>query len=160
VREDPTAQDPMPEDRPSLPRSRPRRSGIAAGRARLADPLGFRDRTMTRSAVMHGLRVSGAGEPEARQSQLNQGVTRVLGRATGTADSAGQEAVRWLKAFIAGARNESCWIAVPTTCFRRARRSHDAPGVLHIIRDTRASGRGIGNSRRIPCAMRFANHLL
>jgi integrase/recombinase XerD len=108
VREDPTAQIAMPKIGRSLPRSLSEgevESLLAA--PAVADPLGFRDRTMLELLYATGLRVSELVNLKLAQVNLSQGVIRVLGK--GNRERLiplGEEAVRWLKAFVAGARGE------------------------------------------------------
>jgi integrase/recombinase XerD len=73
----------------------------------VADPLGYRDRTMLEVLYATGLRVSELVSLKLGQVNMNQGVTRVLGK--GNRERLiplGEEAVRWLRAFISGARND------------------------------------------------------
>jgi integrase/recombinase XerD len=69
-----------------------------------------------------GLRVSELVSLKLGQVNMNQGVTRVLGK--GNRERLiplGEEAVRWLKEFMAAVRaTTSCSIAAPTICFPRA----------------------------------------
>jgi integrase/recombinase XerD len=108
VREDPTAQIAMPKIGRSLPRS------LSEGEVEsllaapvVADPLGYRDRTMLELLYATGLRVSELVNLKLAQVNVTQGVIRVLGK--GNRERLiplGEEAVRWLKAFAAGARGE------------------------------------------------------
>jgi integrase/recombinase XerD len=108
LREDPTAQIAMPKIGRSLPRSLSEgevESLLAA--PAVADPLGYRDRTMLELLYATGLRVSELVNLKLAQVNVPQGVIRVLGK--GNRERLiplGEEAVRWLKAFIAGARGE------------------------------------------------------
>ena len=108
IREDPTAQIAMPKIGRSLPRSLSEAEVESLlGAPAVADPLGYRDRTMLEVLYATGLRVSELVSLKLGQINLNQGVTRVLGK--GNRERMiplGEEAVRWLKAFIAGARND------------------------------------------------------
>ena len=108
VREDPTAQIAMPKIGRSLPRSLSEAEveSLLAAPA-VADPLGYRDRTMLEVLYATGLRVSELVSLKLGQVNMNQGVTRVLGK--GNRERLiplGEEAVRWLRAFINGARND------------------------------------------------------
>ena len=108
VREDPTAQIAMPKIGRSLPRSLSEAEveSLLAAPA-VADPLGYRDRTMLEVLYATGLRVSELVSLKLGQINMNQGVTRVLGK--GNRERLiplGEEAVRWLRAFINGARND------------------------------------------------------
>ncbi|HEY1725595.1 MAG TPA: site-specific tyrosine recombinase XerD [Steroidobacteraceae bacterium] len=108
VREDPTAQIAMPKIGRSLPRSLSEAEVESLlGAPVIADALGYRDRTMLEVLYATGLRVSELVSLTLGQINLNQGVTRVLGK--GNRERLiplGEEAVRWLKAFISGARND------------------------------------------------------
>ena len=108
VREDPTAQIAMPKIGRSLPRSLSEAEveSLLAAPA-VADPLGYRDRTMLEVLYATGLRVSELVSLKLGQINMNQGVTRVLGK--GNRERLiplGEEAVRWLRAFINGALND------------------------------------------------------
>jgi integrase/recombinase XerD len=108
VREDPTAQIAMPKIGRSLPRSLSEAEVESLlGAPAVADPLGYRDRTMLEVLYATGLRVSELVSLKLGQINLNQGVVRVLGK--GNRERLiplGEEAVRWMKAFSAGARND------------------------------------------------------
>jgi integrase/recombinase XerD len=108
VREDPTAQIAMPKIGRSLPRSLSEAEVESLLSAPVvADPLGYRDRTMLEVLYATGLRVSELVSLKLGQVNMNQGVTRVLGK--GNRERLiplGEEAVRWLRAFISGARND------------------------------------------------------
>jgi len=108
VREDPTAQIAMPKIGRSLPRSLTEAEveALLAAPA-VADPLGYRDRAMLEVLYATGLRVSELVSLKLSQVNLNQGVIRVLGK--GNRERLiplGEEAVRWLTAFINGPRND------------------------------------------------------
>ena len=108
VREDPTAQIAMPKIGRSLPRSLSEAEVESLlGAPAVSDPLGYRDRTMLEVLYATGLRVSELVSLKLGQVNLNQGVVRVLGK--GNRERLiplGEEAVRWMKGFIAGARND------------------------------------------------------
>jgi integrase/recombinase XerD len=104
--EDPTAQIAMPKIGRSLPRSLSEQEveALLAAPA-VADPLGHRDRTMLEVLYATGLRVSELVHLKLGQINMNQGVIRVLGK--GNRERLiplGEEAVRWLKTFLEGAR--------------------------------------------------------
>jgi integrase/recombinase XerD len=108
VREDPTAQIAMPKIGRSLPRSLTEAEveSLLAAPA-VADALGYRDRAMLEVLYATGLRVSELVNLRLGQVNLNQGVIRVLGK--GNRERLiplGEEAVRWLKGFAGGARND------------------------------------------------------
>ncbi len=108
VREDPTAQIAMPRIGRSLPKSLTEAEVEALLLAPLvSDPLGNRDRTMLEVLYATGLRVSELVSLRVDQVNMTQGVLRVLGK--GNRERLiplGEEAVRWLSAFLAGARGE------------------------------------------------------
>ena len=108
LREDPTAHIAMPKIGRSLPKSLTEEEVESLLSAPLvSDPLGHRDRTMLEVLYATGLRVSELVSLKYNQVNLNQGVIRVLGK--GNRERLiplGDEAVRWLQEFIAGARNE------------------------------------------------------
>jgi len=106
IHEDPTAQIAMPKIGRSLPRSLSEAEveSLLAAPA-VADPLGYRDRTMLEVLYATGLRVSELVNLKVGAVNMNQGVIRVVGK--GNRERLiplGEEAVRWLKAFILGAR--------------------------------------------------------
>jgi integrase/recombinase XerD len=106
IAEDPTAQIAMPKIGRSLPRSLSESEveALLAAPA-VADPLGHRDRTMLEVLYATGLRVTELVHLKLGQVNLNQGVVRVLGK--GNRERLiplGEEAVRWLRTFIDGAR--------------------------------------------------------
>ncbi len=108
LREDPTAHIAMPKIGRSLPKSLTEEEVESLLSApQVSDPLGHRDRTMLEVLYATGLRVSELVSLKYNQVNLNQGVIRVLGK--GNRERLiplGDEAVRWLQEFIAGARNE------------------------------------------------------
>lgn len=108
IRDDPTAQIAMPKIGRSLPKSLSEEEVEALLSAPVvSDPLGHRDRTMLEVLYATGLRVSELVSLKYNAVNLNQGVIRVLGK--GNRERLiplGEEAVRWLREFIGGARNE------------------------------------------------------
>jgi integrase/recombinase XerD len=108
VQEDPTAQIAMPKIGRSLPRSLTEAEVESLlGAPSVADPLGYRDRTMLELLYATGLRVSELVNLKLQQVNVTQGVIRVLGK--GNRERLiplGEEAVRWLKAFTSGPRGE------------------------------------------------------
>jgi integrase/recombinase XerD len=108
VREDPTAQIAMPRIGRSLPKSmsEPEVESLLAAPS-VSDPLGHRDRAMLEVLYATGLRVSELVSLKVTQVNVQQGVIRVLGK--GNRERLiplGEEAVRWLQAFMAGPRGE------------------------------------------------------
>ena len=106
--EDPTAQIEMPKIGRSLPKSLSEEEVESLLNAPVvADPLGSRDRTMLEVLYATGLRVSELVSLKYSQLNLNQGVVRIVGK--GNRERMiplGEEAVRWLKDFLAGGRSE------------------------------------------------------
>jgi integrase/recombinase XerD len=108
IKEDPTVQIAMPKIGRSLPKSLSEQEvDSLLGAPLVADPLGFRDRTMLEVLYATGLRVTELVSLKIAQVNLNQGVIRVLGK--GNRERLiplGEEAVRWMQSFLAGARHE------------------------------------------------------
>ncbi|MFT3904734.1 MAG: site-specific tyrosine recombinase XerD [Steroidobacteraceae bacterium] len=108
VSEDPTAQIAMPKIGRSLPKSLSEAEVEALlGAPVVNDPLGARDRAMLEVLYATGLRVSELVSLKLTQVNMNQGVIRVMGK--GNRERLiplGEEAVRWLHAFLGSARNE------------------------------------------------------
>jgi integrase/recombinase XerD len=108
VREDPTAQIAMPRIGRSLPKSLTEAEVESLLMApTVSDPLGNRDRTMLEVLYATGLRVSELVSLRVDQVNMNQGVLRVLGK--GNRERLiplGEEAVRWLGAFVGSPRAE------------------------------------------------------
>ena len=108
IQEDPTAQIAMPKIGRSLPKSLTEEEveALLAAPA-VRDPLGNRDRTMLEVLYATGLRVSELVNLRHGQTNLNQGVIRIVGK--GNRERLiplGDEAVRWLNEFVSGARDE------------------------------------------------------
>jgi len=108
VREDPTAQIAMPRIGRSLPKSLTEAEVESLLMApTVGDPLGHRDRTMLEVLYATGLRVSELVSLRVDQVNTTQGVLRVLGK--GNRERLiplGEEAVRWLGAFVGSPRAE------------------------------------------------------
>jgi integrase/recombinase XerD len=108
LKDDPTAQIAMPKIGRSLPKSLSEEEVESLLNAPVvADPLGSRDRTMLEVLYATGLRVSELVSLKYSQLNLNQGVVRIIGK--GDRERMiplGEEAVRWLKDFLGGGRNE------------------------------------------------------
>ena len=106
--EDPTAQIAMPKIGRSLPKSLTEAEVEALLNApTVGDPLGHRDRAMLEVLYATGLRVSELVSLKYSQVNMNQGVLRIVGK--GNRERMiplGEEAVRWLSEFLAGARGE------------------------------------------------------
>jgi integrase/recombinase XerD len=108
LRADPTAEIAMPKIGRSLPKSLSEDEVESLLDAPVVgDPLGCRDRTMLEVLYATGLRVSELVSLKHSQLNMNQGVIRILGK--GSRERLiplGDEAVRWLREFQAGARSE------------------------------------------------------
>ena len=108
VREDPTAQIAMPRIGRSLPKSLTEAEVESLLMAPTGgDPLGNRDRTMLEVLYATGLRVTELVSLKVDQVNMTQGVLRVLGK--GNRERLiplGEEAVRWLSAFLGSPRAE------------------------------------------------------
>ena len=108
ITDDPTAQIAMPKIGRSLPKSLTEEEVESLLNAPvIGDPLGHRDRTMLEVLYATGLRVSELVSLKHSQLNLNQGVVRIVGK--GNRERLiplGEEAVRWLKEFMGGGRNE------------------------------------------------------
>jgi integrase/recombinase XerD len=163
LREDPTAQIAMPKIGRSLPRSLTEAEveALLAAPA-VADPLGYRDRAMLEVLYATGLRVSELVSLKLSQVNLNQGVIRVLGK--GNRERLiplGEEAVRWLKAFIEGPRNDIL-LDRSTDCMFPTRRGDrmTRQAFWHIIK--RYARKACVNRDLSPHTLRhaFATHLL
>jgi len=163
MREDPTAQIAMPKIGRSLPRSLSEAEveALLAAPA-VADPLGYRDRAMLEVLYATGLRVSELVSLKLTQVNLNQGVIRVLGK--GNRERLiplGEEAVRWLTAFINGPRNDIL-LDRSTDCMFPTRRGDrmTRQAFWHIIK--RYARKACVNRELSPHTLRhaFATHLL
>ncbi len=133
ITQDPTAQIAMPKIGRSLPKSLTEAEVDSLLEApTVSEPLGHRDRTMLEVLYATGLRVSELVSLKHNQVNLNQGVMRVVGK--GNRERLiplGDEAVKWLQQFMQGPRVEILLERQTDYLFpTRARRSHDAPGVL------------------------------
>lgn len=108
VREDPT----LDLDSPRLGRPLPKTLSEADVEALLAAPdtddvLGFRDRCMLELLYACGLRVSELTAMTVDQLSLNQGVVRVTGKGgKERLVPVGEEALDWLRRYLAGPRRE------------------------------------------------------
>jgi integrase/recombinase XerD len=163
MREDPTAQIAMPKIGRSLPRSLTEAEveALLAAPA-VADPLGYRDRAMLEVLYATGLRVSELVSLKLTQVNLNQGVIRVLGK--GNRERLiplGEEAVRWLTAFINGPRNDIL-LDRSSDCMFPTRRGDrmTRQAFWHIIK--RYARKACVNRDLSPHTLRhaFATHLL
>ncbi len=163
LREDPTAQIAMPKIGRSLPRSLTEAEVEALlGAPAVADPLGYRDRAMLEVLYATGLRVSELVSLKLGQVNLNQGVIRVLGK--GNRERLiplGEEAVRWLTAFINGPRHDILLDRATDSMFptRRGDRM-TRQAFWHIIK--RYARKACVNRELSPHTLRhaFATHLL
>ena len=108
ITEDPTAQIEMPKIGRRLPHSLTEGDVEALLAAPdVAQPLGYRDRTMLELLYATGVRVSELVNLRLSQVNLNQGVLRIVGK--GDRERLiplGDEAQEWLQRFVPGARAE------------------------------------------------------
>lgn len=99
-------------DAPKIPRSLPKSLSEADvdGLLKAADistPLGLRDRAMLETLYASGLRVSELVDLKTLHINLDMGVVRLMGKgAKERLVPLGEEAVDWIKRYIATARNE------------------------------------------------------
>ena len=164
VREDPTAQIAMPKIGRSLPRSLSEAEveSLLAAPA-VADPLGYRDRTMLEVLYATGLRVSELVQPEARPGQPEPGRDpRARQGQSRTADPAGRGSGALAQELSSTVRaTTSCSTAVPTICFptRRGDRM-TRQAFWHIIK--RYARKASVDRDLSPHTLRhaFATHLL
>jgi integrase/recombinase XerD len=108
IQQDPTSKIEMPRIGRSLPQSLTEAEVESLLNAPdVKDPLGHRDRTMLEVLYATGLRVSELINLSQSEINLNQGVARIVGK--GDRERLiplGEEAQRWLREFINGARSE------------------------------------------------------
>ncbi|MEN9705280.1 MAG: hypothetical protein RLZZ393_1159 [Pseudomonadota bacterium] len=163
VKDDPTAQIAMPKIGRSLPKSLTEEEVESLLNAPPVDePLGVRDRTMLELLYATGLRVSELVGLRQGQVNLNQGVIRIVGK--GDRERLiplGEEAVRWLREFMLGARSDILLDRVTDYLFptRRGDRM-TRQAFWHIIK--RYAGKASIDKELSPHTLRhaFATHLL
>ena len=108
VREDPTVRVRAPRKPRSLPKTLTENHVDALLRRRRYGPLGLRDRTMLEVLYASGLRVSELVGLSVAQVSLDMGVVRVMGK--GSKERLvplGEEALDWIKRYLAEARPAS-----------------------------------------------------
>ena len=164
VREDPTAR----VKAPKKPRSLPKNLSEGQVEALLAAPdadstLGLRDRAMLETLYATGLRVSELVGLKLGQVSLDAGVVRVLGK--GSRERLvplGDEAIAWLKRYLADARPGLAGGAKTDHLFLTARRSPlTRQAFWHLIKRYGTIA-GIPTDTVSPHVLRhaFATHLL
>jgi integrase/recombinase XerD len=164
VRDDPTAR----VRAPKLPRRLPKNLGEAQVEALLAAPdpgttRGLRDRAMLETLYATGLRVSELTGLKLAQVSLDMGVVRVLGK--GSKERLvplGEEAIVWLKRYLAGARAELAKGGKSDAMFVTARRGPFTRQGFWALLKRYAVKAGLPAEKLSPHVLRhaFATHLL
>ncbi len=164
VRDDPTAR----VRAPKLPRRLPKNLGEAQVEALLAAPdtgttRGLRDRAMLETLYATGLRVSELTGLKLAQVSLDMGVVRVLGK--GSKERLvplGEEAIVWLKRYLAGARAELARGGKSDAMFVTVRRGPFTRQGFWVLLKRYAAKAGIPAEKLSPHVLRhaFATHLL
>jgi len=164
VAEDPTVRVRPPKKPRRLPKNLPERDVEALLEAPDADaPLGLRDRAMLETLYATGLRVSELVGLKLGQVSLDAGVVRVLGK--GSKERLvplGDEAVDWLKRYLAGARPALAGDAKVDHLFLTARRAPlTRQAFWHLVKRYGTIA-GIARASLSPHVLRhaFATHLL
>ena len=153
---------------PKLPRRLPKNLSEAQVETLLAAPdiettLGVRDRAMLETLYATGLRVSELVGLKLAQVSLDMGIVRVLGK--GSKERLvplGEEAIDWIKRYVAGARTELAGDAKTDAMFITARRGPlTRQAFWHIVKRYGAKA-GIAGATLSPHTLRhaFATHLL
>ncbi len=153
---------------PRLPRRLPKNLTEAEVEALLAapdvsTPLGLRDRAMLETLYATGLRVSELVGLGQGQVALDMGVVRVLGK--GSKERLvplGEEAVAWIRRYVADARPALAGGATTDALFVTARRAAMTRQAFWANLKRHAAGAGIAAERLSPHVLRhaFATHLL
>jgi integrase/recombinase XerD len=161
--EDPTAR----VDAPKLGRPLPKTLTEAEVETLLAapdvaDPRGHRDRTMLEVLYATGLRVSELVGLTPQQVSLTQGVVRVVGK--GSKERLvplGEEAISWLRDYLAGPRRDLLVGRLSDYLFPTARSDHMTRQAFWLVIKRYAMGAGILKPLS-PHTLRhaFATHLL
>jgi integrase/recombinase XerD len=163
ISEDPTAR----VDAPKLGRPLPKTLTEAEVETLLAapdvsDPRGHRDRTMLEVLYATGLRVSELVGLTPQQVSLTQGVVRVVGK--GSKERLvplGEEAISWLRSYLAGPRGDLLGGRLSDYLFPTARSDHITRQAFWLVIKRYATGAGILKPLS-PHTLRhaFATHLL
>jgi integrase/recombinase XerD len=153
---------------PKLPRRLPKNLSEAEVEALLAVPdaattLGLRDRAMLETLYATGLRVSELVGLTLAQVSLDMGVVRVVGK--GNKERLvplGEEAIRWLKRYLAAARPELVGSGKSAALFVTARRAPLTRQAFWALVKRIGAKAGISAARLSPHVLRhaFATHLL
>ena len=153
---------------PKLPRRLPKNLSEAEVEALLAVPdtattLGLRDRAMLETLYATGLRVSELVGLTLAQVSLDMGVVRVVGK--GNKERLvplGEEAIRWLKLYLASARPELIGSGKSSALFVTARRAPLTRQAFWALVKRIGAKAGISAARLSPHVLRhaFATHLL
>jgi len=153
---------------PKLPRRLPKNLSEADVEALLAVPdpattLGLRDRAMIETLYATGLRVSELVGLTLAQVSLDMGVVRVMGK--GSKERLvplGEEAIRWLKRYLAAARPALVGNGKSSALFVTARRAPLTRQAFWALVKRIGAKAGIPAARLSPHVLRhaFATHLL
>ncbi len=153
---------------PKLPRRLPKSLSEAQVEALLAAPspettLGLRDRAMLETLYATGLRVSELTGLKLAQVSLDMGVVRVLGK--GSKERLvplGEEAIDWLKRYLASARGELAGTARSDAMFVTARGGPMTRQAFWGLVKRYALKAGLAPASLSPHVLRhaFATHLL
>jgi len=153
---------------PKLPRRLPKSLSEAQVEALLAAPspdttLGMRDRAMLETLYATGLRVSELTGLKLAQVSLDMGVVRVLGK--GSKERLvplGEEAIDWLKRYVATARGELAGTAKSDAVFVTARGGPMTRQAFWGLVKRYALKAGLAPASLSPHVLRhaFATHLL
>ena len=153
---------------PKLPRRLPKSLSEAQVEALLAAPdpdvtLGLRDRAMLETLYATGLRVSELTGLTLAQVSLDMGVVRVLGK--GSKERLvplGEEAIHWLKRYLAGARSDLAGAAKTDAVFVTGRGGAMTRQAFWGLVKRYALKAGLAPAALSPHVLRhaFATHLL
>jgi integrase/recombinase XerD len=153
---------------PKLPRRLPKNLSEADVEALLAVPdagttLGLRDRAMLETLYATGLRVSELVGLTLAQASLDMGVVRVVGK--GSKERLvplGEEAIRWLKRYLASARPTLVGSGKSSALFVTARRAPLTRQAFWALVKRIGAKAGIPAASLSPHVLRhaFATHLL
>jgi integrase/recombinase XerD len=153
---------------PKLPRRLPKNLSEADVEALLAAPdtatiLGLRDRAMLETLYATGLRASELVGLTLAQVSLDMGVVRVVGK--GSKERLvplGEEAIRWLKRYLASVRPELVGGGKSSALFVTARRAALTRQAFWALVKRLGAKAGIPAARLSPHVLRhaFATHLL
>jgi len=153
---------------PKLPRRLPKSLSEAQVESLLGAPdasttLGLRDRAMVETLYATGLRVSELVGLRLAQLSLDMGVVRVVGKGgKERLVPLGEEAIRWLQRYLAGARPALVGEGTSTAVFVTARRAPLTRQAFWVRLKGLAAKAGIPAARLSPHVLRhaFATHLI